>query len=307
MSPEPVARGHADALLADAPDDEPDRLPAPRMHVSISEVREFLNCPLRWWYRYRLGLWSDRTRAFFAVGNAVHFGLAAFYGADIRGEPRDPDRALAFYRQEWARQVPHVTWSDEAKDPMDTGDDGSRMLLRAVEEPDDWGEVRGVEETVYSELTHSRLGTLPVRMKSKLDLRTARVVVDHKTAAKRWPVGKEAGDMQATLYFDAVRQNFAEPEAVVFNVIVANKAPLVDRRPTRSSQDDIDRLYVIVRAMLDAEEKGAVYPNPSSFDHPTCEFRGLCDGWSGHPQSVPSGRRLQMLVPGLTDRTAGVR
>lgn len=274
--------------------------PKARRHVSPSEVREFLSCPLRWHYRYRLGLWTDTTTAYFALGNAVHAGLERYYLSERLNGVRDREGALRQFAATWADESAKVDWAAEPnREPLALRTAGGWLLGVMMDEPDEWVAAAG-EETLHADIEHSRLGKLPVPLKVRLDLRTSlNDVVEHKTADKSWPRNKEHSDAQATAQVVAVRANFGHDPTVTFNIGVTTATPKVERRSTRRTQDDIDRFYLQVRAMLDAEEKGAVYPNPFSFAHPTCEFRTLCDAWEGHPQPLPSGRRLQLLVPGL--------
>lgn len=286
----------------------PGLQPKERKHISVSELREWLGCPLRFWYRYRLGLWTDTTETFFAMGNAVHAGLAAWYMSEVTDGARDADKALRVYRTVWHDEQARVDWDAEPeKDPLLLAQTGAGLLQRSMDEPDEW-RARSVETTLYADIVHSRLGKLPFPLKVRLDMLTDQYdVVEHKTASARWPKGKENADMQATGEAMVVRDSFGHDPLITFNILVANKRPDVDRRSVTRTQDDIDRLYVQARALLDAEEKGAIWPNPTAFAHPHCEFRQLCDAWTEHPQAVPSGHVLQALVRGLGDRAARVR
>lgn len=280
--------------------------PKERKHVSPSEIREFLSCPLRWYYRYRLGLWTEGSTAFFAMGNAVHAGLERYYISERLSGTRDRDGAMESFRQTWADESAKVDWDTAAKEPLDVRVTGTRLLAAAMDEPDEWL-AAAVEETLYADVEHSRLGKLPVKLKARLDLRTStNDAVDHKTADKTWEADKEHTDAQATAQVAVIRANFDHDPSVTFNVLVANKVPKVDRRVTRRTQNDLDRLYLIVRSMLDAEEKGVIYPNPTAFEHRHCEFRRVCNQWEGHPQLLPTGRPLQLLIDRLPDWAARV-
>lgn len=275
--------------------------PKERRHFSISEIQAYLACPLSWWYRYRLHLFPERTTSYFALGTAVHAGLEQFYNPLA---PRDAEKARAFYRRVWTEESGKVDWTEEPgdKDPLLLGQSGLGLLDAAITAGDEW-EAESVETTLYADLRHSTLGALPYPIKAKLDmLTTAHDIVDHKTADKSWPEGKEHSEAQATGYIAVVRENFGHDATMTYNILVNNRVPKVERRSTRRTQQDIDRLYVIARAMLRAEETGAVYPNPTSWLHNRCEFRALCDTWTEHPQMVPNGPALSALVKGLPER-----
>jgi hypothetical protein len=132
--------------------------------------------------------------------------------------------------------------------------------------------------------------------------------VDHKTSDKAWVAGKEKSETQGVGYTIAGRQNFGHDPVTWFNVMVATTQAKVDRRSTMRTQDDIDRFYGYARMLLEAEEKRVFYPNPTSWAHPTCEFRRICDGWTGEIGGIamPVGHALQAMVPHLSGRAARV-
>ena len=272
-------------------------------HISVSELREFLACPLRWWYKYRLGMWTDRTTPYFALGTSVHAGLQRWYDP-MTGGKRNGDLTPVFehYRKVWFTESAKVDWvAEKERDVLSEGFNGEEMLRAAILEGDDW-EAKYVEHSMMSEISHSKLGKLPIKIKTNLDMLTRDLnVVEHKTADRKWEKDREARDIQATAYVNAVRQNHDHDPIVTFNIVSKSaKGPNVDRRVTKRTQDDIDSLYIGARAFLDATEKGAIYPNPTAFAHATCEFKTLCNKWEQHPQQMPESRKkLYELVPAL--------
>ncbi len=278
-------------------------------YISVSELREYLSCPLRWWYKYKVGLWTERTTPFFALGNAVHSGLATWYGGDQKFIAPDKRKefALRGFADTYQQEAEKVDWSLETtRNILTDSATGQEMLEAAISAGDNWKPHKdgGIEKTMMSEIKHSKLGVLPIRLKAKVDMLLDNLnVVEHKTAERKWEQGREHGDIQATAYVMAVRDNFGHDPEVTFNIISKSaKGPNVDRRATRRNQEQIDRLYIQVRAFLDAKDKGGVYPNPTAFAHEKCEFRALCDKWESHPQKMPDSRReLKVLVPTLAD------
>jgi len=272
-------------------------------HISVSELREFLSCPLRWWYKYRLGMWTNRTTAYFALGTSVHAGLQRWY-EPLTGGKRNGDLSMAYdhYRKTWALEAEKVDWGGEKeRDSMSEGFAGEEMLRAALLEGDDW-EAKHVEHTLMSEIKHSRLGKLPIKLKTNLDMINKDLnVVEHKTAQRRWEKDRENGDIQATAYVNAIRENFSHDPTITFNIISNSaKGVNVDRRVTTRTQDQIDTMYIGARSFLDAIEKGAIYPNPTAFAHATCEFKTLCNKFESHPQQIPEDRKeLYRMVPTL--------
>jgi CRISPR/Cas system-associated exonuclease Cas4 (RecB family) len=278
----------------------PERHPE---HVSVSELREFLSCPLRWWYKYRLGMWTEKTTPYFALGTSVHAGLQKWYEPITGGKQHgDLTKVFDYYRKTWALESSKVDWTGEKdRDLLSEGFNGEEMLRAAIYAGDDW-EAKAVEHAMFSEIKHSKLGKLPIKLKTQVDMLTKGLdVVEHKTAQRKWEAEREHGDIQATAYALAVRENYSHDPTVTFNIISNSaKGPNVDRRMTTRTQSEIDKLYIGARAFVDAIEKGAIYPNPTAFAHATCEFKSLCNDWESHPQKLPDTRKkLYDKVPTL--------
>jgi len=287
----------------------PDRMEfKERKHISVSEVKEFLSCPARWAFRYRMGMWVSGSTPFFALGNGVHAGLERWYWPN---DPHNQDEAFRQFRRKIIEESGKVDWSaaKEGDGPLTLRDRGERLLAAGVAVPgDDWVAAQ-VETTLYADIVHSRLGKLPVPLKIRPDMvLETHDFIDHKTADKAWEAGKERSEAQAVGYTIAGRQNFSHDPVTHYNVLVATTVAKVDRRSTMRDQDDIDRFYGYARLLLEAEEKRVFYPNPTSWAHKTCEFRRICDGWQGEIGGfdLPTGRALQALVPNLSDWAARV-
>ena len=271
-------------------------------YVSVSELREFLSCPLRWWYKYRLGLWTEKTTTFFALGTSVHAGLATWYGNSKL--PNRRDMTLRIYRATYAEESSKVDWAAVGKrDQIGDSALGEKMLIAGIDAGDDW-EAEAVERTMFAEISHSKFGKLPIKLKAQVDMITKQHdVVEHKTAERKWEAGREHGDIQATAYALAVRENFGHDPKITFNIITKSvKSPIVERRETRRTQYELDKLYIQARSFLDSVEKGAIYPNPSSWAHANCEYKEVCNRWESHPQDLSSRESLKNLIPNLREK-----
>ena len=156
-------------------------------YFSVSEIREFLSCPLRWWYKYRLGMWTEKTTPYFALGTSVHAGLQRWYHP-VMGAKKTGDIGVTmdYYRKTWSKESAKVDWSAEAtRDILSEAINGEEMLREAITIGDDW-EAKAVEETLYSEVKHSRLGKLPIKLKTQLDMITVgNDVVEHRGPHER--------------------------------------------------------------------------------------------------------------------------
>jgi hypothetical protein len=181
FAPAPPLAPTAPLQLVPAPA-VPALAPAPQPELaqvlSPTQVRTFLGCSARWWFKYGLSLPDPKTSAL-ALGCAVHRALEANFRDKIETK-RDLDSlgVAALFRAAWQDQVRQTEFRDE-EDPAEIGRVGEQLVATYMEEAAPQIEPAAVELDV-----ESRIGGVPVR--GKVDLLDVHGrVIDVKTAARR--------------------------------------------------------------------------------------------------------------------------
>ncbi|HEY5519904.1 MAG TPA: ATP-dependent DNA helicase [Candidatus Limnocylindrales bacterium] len=101
----PVGRGSGTADLARVLLPAPDAQPAQQMRnvpltLSFSQLDEYLTCPERYRLRYDIGIPTPAHHAL-SYGNAIHGAIAAFHGAQARGQTMTDAELIAELRRCW--------------------------------------------------------------------------------------------------------------------------------------------------------------------------------------------------------------
>ena len=95
--------------------------PAPAL--SPSQFRCFLDCPARWWFKYRLQL-PERKNSSLALGLAVHQALEVNFREKLETqEDLETTGVLMVFREAWMEQVPQTEFTSrrESRRPAPAG------------------------------------------------------------------------------------------------------------------------------------------------------------------------------------------
>jgi CRISPR/Cas system-associated exonuclease Cas4 (RecB family) len=146
--------------------------------LSPTQVRTFLNCSARWWFKYGLGEPEPKNSAL-ALGSAVHRALEVNFREKITTkEDLDTLGVVALFRSEWQDQAEQTEFRDN-EDPAGLGKLGEQLVSKYMDEAAPWIQPAAVEMGVAGEI-----GGVPVRGFVDLLDEEGRVV-DLKTSARK--------------------------------------------------------------------------------------------------------------------------
>lgn len=264
--------------------------------VSISQIKEFLICPRRYQLHRVLGVEPAFLPVPLALGSAVHAGFAATYvGIQATGQVIPLDAILQAFRDEWsgATDGPVALKLDE--DDPDPVDVGTRILTAfhrhvvenpevdvvAVELPFD-----GVELTDpdTGEVLDEKLsGVMDLVVREGADGAVVRdgvhnVVVEHKTAARKWTRDQLDHDFQLTAYQIAARQQLGLGDVSLrYQVVTKTKVAAVQVEDVvRDDLAEVDFLRTAA-GVLRAIGSGSFWPL-RSWACKSCQYAHACSG-----------------------------
>jgi len=258
-------------------------------HWSFSSLNTFLNiCSLRWAFERVYMAERESTAASLPFGRAFHaaashFALCKMKGATpIIGELQD-----AF--SEWLK----LELSTTEKLRLDDGESfdtlnaqGRTMLLPLVEAWRDSQKVVAVSKAYSVPIMDGngeQVSELPLIGESDLEVLEGGecVVVDWKTAARRWPDDKAGKDLQPTclLYAKAKTAHDGRKWLFRFDVITKAKTPSIESHYTIRGKDDFNRLARLVEAVERAVNAEAFMPNEGGYFCSTCSYACACKAW----------------------------
>ena len=104
------------------------------------------------------------------------------------------------------------------------------------------------------------------------------IVVEHKTAARKWTEDHLRWNLQATAYAWASRELGLGDVEVVYQIATKTKKPAVDIHRVNRGEGDIEELHQVVDGVLRAVEARAFWPSRGWQCSSGCPFLQFCTG-----------------------------
>jgi len=247
--------------------------------VSASRLSLFLQCRLKFYFRYVLKLSKPKTPSLH-LGNSVHTVLKRWNKARWLQKPLTLKQAHDAYTAAWAdTSEGSVKWEPGEEDDEKTT--GWRLVDTYLRESHVPAEVKpdAVEVPVEADLHQHGLP----KIIGVLDLVQQRQIIDYKTAATTPNTDKIAHshEIQTTSYAILYRHNTGHQEAgVQLHHLVKLKNPkvVITTLPPMSQQQET-RLFRQMEAYLTGLQHEQFIPSPG-MHCASCEFQNECRLWS---------------------------
>jgi CRISPR/Cas system-associated exonuclease Cas4 (RecB family) len=252
--------------------------------VSLTAIRTYQSCPLRYYFKYVAGLPERTISASLAFGTAIHKALEHHYRRfALDGVPPGMSSLLTAYQSDWTQR-------SEAQIQFNLGDDrasldrlAERMLAAflassaAIPE----GRILAVEEPLRGSVIDGLpdvLGRVDLIIGTPQEL----VVVDWKTSRSKWSAAQvEEASEQLLLYAELLR-DFADDKRVrlEFTVLTKTKEVAVERHGLPVDPVRLARTKRMIERVWRAIEGEHFYPAPSLIVCSGCPFRQPCQQWA---------------------------
>lgn len=250
------------------------------LHVSVSQVKTYLRCPRQYFFRYVVAAEPEFVPRNLVLGSAVHEGLAAFYRSVMEtSESPEQDVGLAAL---------HATLEAAKKNrvPLEEGEDDLEAvgtgLLRVFYETvyQDPAVVVGVEVPFAIELHDPVTGeVLEERLVGALDLvireGEKHVVVEHKTAAKKWSQDQIQHDIQLSAYKLVAGKLGLGDVGLRLQILTKTRKPAMVVENAERGDRDIQDFMATVVGVLRAVDAAVFYPVRTSMCG-GCAFQRRC-------------------------------
>ncbi len=237
--------------------------------LSPTQVRTFLDCSARWWFKYGLELPEQKTSSL-ALGLAVHRALEVnFREKHETGEDLHPTGVIAVFRDFW-QDLLKDTFFQIDEDPAEVGQVGEQLVAKYMDEAAPLIQPAAMELEVAGEIAG-------VKVSGRIDVvDTTGRIIDVKTAARRPTAVPPDYAFQLATY----RRLFprASGEARLDTLVKTKAVQLVSIDYTVGSQDlcATEQLYPLVQ---DGIRSGLYFPNRQSFlcSRRHCPFWQRCE------------------------------
>jgi CRISPR/Cas system-associated exonuclease Cas4 (RecB family) len=262
------------------------------LYISISQLKCWLRCPRQYALKYIRGVEAAFLPTAFAFGSAFHEALAAHY-LELKntGELLRRELALDVFRDAWERArsgpVPLQAEEDEGEELSALTDKGVAMLDVFLEFAEDAAAHQVVEAVEHpfavsifdpdtgEVLEEQLVGTVDAIIKEN----GRRILLEHKTAAKKYSADQLRFDHQPTAYRYAARMMKLGDVTVRYQVTTKTKAPAVQIEDVLRCEQDEDDLLRTALGVLRSIDAGADYPI-RGWQCRSCPFAHACKGSS---------------------------
>jgi len=243
----------------------------------------YRSCPLRYYFRYVVGLPERTVSSSLVFGSAIHQGIEHYFNELMAGgEPPSIEALLGEYDRHWQSVDPAGVKFGKGEDRDSLGKLAQRMFaaFQGSDFAQPAGRILGVEEELRSSIVPGCPDLLG-RLDLVVEAPDAVIVTDLKTARSRWSSAQvEESSEQLLLYHELVK-TFAPAKRVRlrFAVLTKTKTPAVELHEVPVDSRRVERTKRIVERVWRAIDTGVFYPAPSPQQCSSCAFREPCRRW----------------------------
>jgi putative RecB family exonuclease len=242
--------------------------------LSPSQVRCFMDCQVRWWFKYGLR-YPDPLTGNLALGRAVHAALAQNFEQKMQSYEDLPTLGVnALFRQAWAAEREETEFRDD-EDPQELARCGETLILKYLEEVAPTIAPAAVEQHVTGEIAGIQVqGWIDV-----LDVHGR--ILEIKTAGRKPSSISPEHRFQIATYAQLTRGATGNAR---IDILVKTKTPgLVTQRFSITDQDLLATQEIYPMAQM-AMRSELYMPNRTSMNcsRRSCSFWRSCEQeWGG--------------------------
>ena len=258
-------------------------------HVSFTQINTYLICPLKYKFQYIDRIEWQFVPSGLLFGGCLHKSLEHYYNGRMENRNISFEELYSIFEGSWIKEQngKAVFYSNGETDKKLFETAGG--LLKVFLTKTNPNKILAVEKDFEVELKHIETEEkIPVPLRGKIDLIEKEsdgtvIIVDHKTAAKKYTKDKISQDMQMTCYsYVTYFYKMHEKNNVKFrfDVFIKSKNPDMIPYYTERTLNDYSNLYLITKNFLKGIENNVFYPNKGFFCG-DCVFKEPCKNWRG--------------------------
>jgi RecB family exonuclease len=229
------------------------------MHISISEIKCFLQCPQQRYFRY-----VERVKKPSPVNitkGIVYDSITRLFYQRILAGQGLPDEELikAAILAEVNRLKDSTDWQEETPENVIEQVTAAAKLYREA--------VQEIRPKTYQDRFEVAFDNRPWTFLGFMDLVTEDgEVIDNKLLTRTPPQADVDADLQLTAYAFGYWHKYGElPKSLRLDCVILNKTPKFVRLETKRTEADLNRFLRQLGAWGDMITSGVVYPNPNGW------------------------------------------
>jgi len=256
-----------------------------RDYLSFSAIRLYQTCPLKFFYKYCMGLPEETVSSSLVLGGSVHRAIEFHFRELLSGNPPPhSDALLGEFWEGWKeRDLDQVRFGrGEDRDSLGLLADRILAAFQESEVARPSGQILAVEEELRGPVVPGCPDVLG-RVDLIVDTGNELVVSDWKTARSRWSQEQAEDAAEQLILYSELAKDFAPGKPVMLEFVILTKAkePVVDRHLMPVDPAQVTRTKCVVERVWRAIESGSFYPAPSAMNCPGCPYREQCRSWNG--------------------------
>jgi RecB family exonuclease len=243
-------------------------------HLSVTQLKMYLRCPLQYFFRYVCGLKVPPTGDL-TLGKTVHQSLDENYHQKIKSHTDLPISDVTdIFSQHWDTEAQQTLFQEDEK-PGNIKDEGVSILNTYFKYVAPTVQPVDVEREF---LVDTATTTVPI--KGYIDLIDDQgCIIDHKTTKRSYPDNSIAKDIQLTAYAMAYRALQGRNEnGVRLDVMVRSKQPRIQQLHGTRTEADIGRFLRLAEQVERGIKSGVFYPT-DNYTCGICGYHGMCEKW----------------------------
>jgi putative RecB family exonuclease len=256
-----------------------------RDYLSYSAISTFQQCPLRFYFRYVLGLREQTIAASLLFGQGIHRAAQIHFEQLLIGRSGpDLDALLDAFWSAWNGGSGAAILFGRGEDVNSIGHLAERLLrtFRNSGFACPTGTILAVEEELRGELIPG-FPDLLARVDLVVETNTELEVWDLKTSRTSWSADRVTDSAGQLLLYSELARHLSDgkPLALRFAVLTKSKLPEMNVHDVSPDPHQVQRTKQIVEQVWRAIQAGNFYPNPSPVNCPGCPYREPCRDWAG--------------------------
>jgi RecB family exonuclease len=256
-----------------------------RRHVSASQINQLLNvCSLQFYFERIAKLKKPFVSHSLVFGTCVHRTLEHYFRWLKAGESPDRDSHLDMFSELWKKATKEQKIKFGSRDDAESlAVKGRNMIGCFIDNIDPAEKVLSVSQAFCVPVHAPDGSVVEDPLVGEFDMLVERdgetVIVDFKTAARKWAEGQAHKNFQATVYSYAWNQMTGERPPIRFDVVTKTKLPSYEQHETRRSERQEQRMAMLISKAQQIVKHELYVPAETGFYCGDCPYAGPCKDW----------------------------
>ncbi len=256
-----------------------------RDYISFSALRTYQACPLKYFFKYVVGLPEESASATLVFGSGIHRAIEHHFREIQSGHP-PPGLAMLLeeYEQCWEERQSATLVFGKDENEQTLHHLAGRVLTKFMgsELARPAGRIVAIEQPLRGPIVPDvpdMLGYVDLIVETAQQW----ILIDWKTSRARWSAEQFQDSIEQLLLYSVLVPDRVPHQSVhlQLTVITKTKEPAIDSYIRPVDPQHLERTKRVVQRVWRSIEAEHFYPAPSPLNCGSCGFRRSCQAWSG--------------------------